>query len=263
MYYNNTHARRGLGHMTARTQENSVKFDRVLFFYSLIENERLLRKKNKYKEFEMSTNSYETNKKQVLLQSKRHCALCERHKGVKIEIHHIHPRNQGGSDDLDNLIPLCFDCHQEVGSYNSAHPKGNKYSEEELKARRDDIYRKVSEGLLPIHEHTSDTSIPQDYERRLNIEKDFHHIYMIILEYDLHTPSTAFFMEVDRLTDKYTADSFFSHSHLLETLGSLGDILAIETSPTHRTIDYNNSIAQDILTLRKEFIAEYQKLFFN
>ena len=32
MYYNNTHALRGLGRMTARTQENLVKLDWVLSF---------------------------------------------------------------------------------------------------------------------------------------------------------------------------------------------------------------------------------------
>lgn len=32
MYYNNTHALRGLGRVTARTQENPVKFDWVLSF---------------------------------------------------------------------------------------------------------------------------------------------------------------------------------------------------------------------------------------
>ena len=32
VYYNNTHALRGLGRMTARTQENPVKFNWVLSF---------------------------------------------------------------------------------------------------------------------------------------------------------------------------------------------------------------------------------------
>lgn len=30
---------------------------------------------------------------------------------VKIQAHHVVPRIQGGSDDLDNLITLCASCH--------------------------------------------------------------------------------------------------------------------------------------------------------
>ena len=37
----------------------------------------------------------------------------------------------------DNCIPLCFDCHVEVKQYNPKHLKGLKYTEGELKLRRD------------------------------------------------------------------------------------------------------------------------------
>jgi hypothetical protein len=56
---------------------------------------------------------------------------------VKIEIDHIDPQAEGGSDSYDNAIPLCFECHAEVHSYNPKHPRGRKYQSGELRAHRD------------------------------------------------------------------------------------------------------------------------------
>ena len=76
----------------------------------------------------------------ALVKCGRHCCICKRFVGSKIELHHIKPRAEGGSDELDNCIPLCFECHAEVGSYNPNHPKGKKYTESELKGHRDRWY---------------------------------------------------------------------------------------------------------------------------
>lgn len=83
-------------------------------------------------------------KEQAFISSGRHCVLCHKYCGIKIEAHHIKPHSKGGEDTLDNCIPLCFDCHCEVGSYNSEHPKGNKFSESELIAHRDNWYNRIS-----------------------------------------------------------------------------------------------------------------------
>ena len=73
----------------------------------------------------------------------RHCCLCHKSTGVKIECHHILPAAAGGPDTFENCIPLCFDCHAEVEAYNPKHPKGTKYSANELKQRRDAWYQEV------------------------------------------------------------------------------------------------------------------------
>jgi hypothetical protein len=71
---------------------------------------------------------------------------------VNIEVHHLVPESEGGSDDIDNAIPLCFECHSEVGRYNSRHPRGTKYKIAELKARRDQVYEEFTRHLIPpIH----------------------------------------------------------------------------------------------------------------
>ncbi len=48
--------------------------------------------------------------------------ICHRYCGVKIELDHIKPRADGGEDDIDNAIAVCFECHAEIYLYNDRHP---------------------------------------------------------------------------------------------------------------------------------------------
>jgi hypothetical protein len=54
-----------------------------------------------------------------------------------MECHHIIPQAKGGEDSFENCIPLCFDCHAEVGHYSDDHPKGTKFTPDELRGHRD------------------------------------------------------------------------------------------------------------------------------
>lgn len=83
----------------------------------------------------------------VLVACGRHCGICRKFCGIKIELHHIRLKSQGGLDTFDNCIPLCFDCHADMRSYDHKHPKGTKYSETELKQHRDNWYAKVKNSL--------------------------------------------------------------------------------------------------------------------
>ena len=80
----------------------------------------------------------------VLVRCGRHCCLCGKYVGQKIELHHIKQVADGGEDTADNCIPLCFDCHAEVKAYNPHHPKGRKFTEKELKGHRDKCYERYS-----------------------------------------------------------------------------------------------------------------------
>ena len=55
---------------------------------------------------------------------------------MKIEIDHIVPLADGGTDDAENAIPVCFGCHAEIHSYNDRHPRGRKFLPEELRAHK-------------------------------------------------------------------------------------------------------------------------------
>ncbi len=79
----------------------------------------------------------------ALVASGRYCCICNKFCGVNIETHHIRAKAKGGDDSLDNCIPLCFDCHAEVGHYNKLHPKGRKYSEGELRKHRDNWFEHI------------------------------------------------------------------------------------------------------------------------
>lgn len=85
-------------------------------------------------------------KEDAMVACGRHCCLCHKFCGLKIEIHHIKPRSEGGPDTLENAIPLCFNCHADMRTYDAKHPKGTKYTEAELTRFRDGWFQKVRES---------------------------------------------------------------------------------------------------------------------
>lgn len=84
----------------------------------------------------------------MFIRCARLCCLCLRQCGTNIEAAHIIDETRGGLDDADNGIPVCLDCHQEIGAYNDGHPKGNKFRPQELKARRNRVYHLVESGII-------------------------------------------------------------------------------------------------------------------
>jgi len=83
----------------------------------------------------------------VLLWCARHCCLCGKSAGVGIEVAHL--PGMGSSSDINDAVPLCFDCHAAIGHYNRMHPRGRKYGLLELKARRDQVYDEQTSHLVP------------------------------------------------------------------------------------------------------------------
>lgn len=79
-------------------------------------------------------------KSEALARSGRHCCLCHKSVGINVEVHHIVQEADGGKNTLDNAMVLCFDCHADTGHYNVRHPRGNKYTPDELRRRRDAWY---------------------------------------------------------------------------------------------------------------------------
>lgn len=78
------------------------------------------------------------NKKEaenLLVLCKRCCCICHTFCGIHMELHHIVPKSDGGSDDIKNAIPLCFTCHSEV-HLDGKYPKSRKYSFDELRKHK-------------------------------------------------------------------------------------------------------------------------------
>ena len=76
----------------------------------------------------------------------RCCCICHTFCGTKMELHHIRQKAYGGEDTLENCIPLCFNCHADMGKGDPKHPKGKRYTETELRMHRDNWYEKVASG---------------------------------------------------------------------------------------------------------------------
>ena len=61
---------------------------------------------------EGSLHGWKNYKYHVLARDEYTCQLCHKHgEGVKLVVHHIVYRSQGGTDRVDNLITLCTNCH--------------------------------------------------------------------------------------------------------------------------------------------------------
>lgn len=86
----------------------------------------------------------------ALLAAARHCCVCRRYKGALLEVHHITPQSEGGADDLENAIALCFDCHAWAGHYFAKHPKGCKYSPDHLREAKKLWHAKVETGNVSL-----------------------------------------------------------------------------------------------------------------
>ncbi len=74
---------------------------------------------------------------ELLTTCHRRCCICHRFCGVKIETDHMTQAADGGSDSIDNAIPVCFECHAEIHSYNDQHPRGRKFRAEELRRQKE------------------------------------------------------------------------------------------------------------------------------
>lgn len=85
----------------------------------------------------------------ALIACRRRCCLCEAHCGRKMQLHHIIHHSQGGEDSFDNCIPLCLNCHDDMG-YDPSHAIGRKYSAKELRSRRNLWYKQVKSGTLDL-----------------------------------------------------------------------------------------------------------------
>ena len=88
----------------------------------------------------------------ALVLAARHCSVCHRYKGVKVEAHHIIQEADGGPNDLENAIVSCHDCHTDAGHYNPKHPRGTKFSPQELRKHRERWYEIVENNRIEINE---------------------------------------------------------------------------------------------------------------
>ncbi len=76
-------------------------------------------------------------KEDALVRSRRCCCICHRFAGRYVDVHHIKPEADGGTNTLENAVVLCLECHGQAGHYNPRHPIGNKFKPSEIIRHRD------------------------------------------------------------------------------------------------------------------------------
>lgn len=96
---------------------------------------------------------------QLLADCHRRCCICHRFCGVKIEIDHIEQKTDGGSDDIKNGIPVCFECHAEIHSYNDSHPRGRKFRADELEKHKENWLRICRENPAALIDAPSEITV--------------------------------------------------------------------------------------------------------
>ena len=80
----------------------------------LMKNPVLISEKLKHWAYQKGFNyEFSSRREAILHRDKYTCQICGK-KHTRVEVHHIIYRNQGGTDDEDNLITLCEDCHDAV-----------------------------------------------------------------------------------------------------------------------------------------------------
>lgn len=80
----------------------------------LMKNPTLISEKLKHWAYQKGFNyEFSSRKEAVLNRDKYTCQICGK-KHIRLEVHHIIYCSQGGTDDEDNLITLCEDCHDKI-----------------------------------------------------------------------------------------------------------------------------------------------------
>ena len=58
------------------------------------------------------TKAWPRLRRRVLIRDRHTCQDCKRQGLGRVEVHHVKALQFGGSDDMSNLLCLCYDCHR-------------------------------------------------------------------------------------------------------------------------------------------------------
>lgn len=184
-------------------------------------------------------------KEEALRLSARHCCVCHRYKGVKMEVHHLVQEADGGENLLSNAIPLCFDCHSDAGHFNNRHPKGSKFSITELIKSRDNWYNYVSENSI---------------SEKIIISDQIHTSFFVLDNFEiLEKTLNGDFSSINKFRSRiYLATNHISkfwiellRTHKIDFKSNIEQNKIIEICHFHTLKDYQDTY-QNVILLSKE-----------
>jgi len=211
--------------------------------------------------------------KNVLIRCLRHCCVCGRWCGQKIEIHHI---DSPDDNSEENAISVCFDCHAEIGHYDPKHPKGKKYTADELRELRDRTYSKYSQDLPEPPKGTSDYGRGFHdgvvWAERINVLKDIWRLLSIhgdfILEILIHFEKDDYDTIMDETLMDHNVETemgvsqhqAYSHAwsagqaaRLWDLDGNAEQLFLTNRGKIFREVVFNNQELKDRFEQLKEF----------
>jgi hypothetical protein len=97
----------------------------------------------------------EFTKKKVREMANFTCCRC---KFIGVEVHHIVPENEGGTNDMDNAAPLCPNCHTFLGDNPQLRKmikemRDKHYKDCKSKKFDEEILERISDSMIVIQEN--------------------------------------------------------------------------------------------------------------
>ena len=161
-----------------------VNINKVRYEYNIFDIQKLKDSSIQGIQYQQGTLYQEENAKSYA--RKRNKYTCQRCKkslkdlkknNIQLQVHHIKPKSQGGTDVPENLVTLCENCHKQVHEYLKKNKavkfKIKEYKEDtKLNVLKDRIYKELTKlGYIVEKAYGYETKIKRV---QLGLEKDHH-----------------------------------------------------------------------------------------
>ena len=143
------------------------------FDTALMKNPKLMNEKVKHWGYQKGFNYGYSSRREAILHRDNYTCQCCGKKNCRLEVHHIKFRSDGGTDDEENLITLCKDCHDGVHNGTLELNKKPKKSKGLKHATHMSIIRS---WLLKEYPNAIETFgfVTSENRNHLNLEKDHY-----------------------------------------------------------------------------------------
>lgn len=143
------------------------------FDTALMKDPSLISEKVKHWGYQQGFNYGYSSRREAILHRDNYTCQCCGKKNCRLEVHHVKFKSNGGTDDEENLLTLCEDCHKGVHAGTVVLSKKPKKSKNLKYATHMSIIRSY---LLKKYPNAIETFgfVTSENRNHLNLEKDHH-----------------------------------------------------------------------------------------